>query len=106
MNFSIINFLENFQGIFKKIITGKSLPLHIFIKISLEIQEISCKKSFFNLIKFNLFKKSHVKIVVFAKILLKFHGKNNELIKFQKKISTKFLMDLQGIFWTWNYVNY
>ena len=41
---------------------------------------------------------------------MKFHRKNNELKKSQKKFSTKFLVELQGafmeFFWTRNYVNY
>ena len=48
------NFHENFQEIFKKTITEKSLITQkTFIKIRLEIEETSCKEiSFFNVIKF------------------------------------------------------
>ena len=62
------NFHENFQGIFKKIITEKSLVTqNMFMKIPLEIQEISCKEiSFLMLLNFNLFMKFHVEILVFS----------------------------------------
>ena len=60
----------NFQGIFKKIIDGKSLVTpNMFMKIRLEIQEISFKEiSFFNAIQlnFNFFMKFHVEILAFS----------------------------------------
>ena len=58
--------------------------------------------------KFKIKKKYNHEIP--CDISWKFHGKNNELQKIKKKISTKFLVELQGIFmeffWTRNYVNY